>query len=113
MCRLFLCPHCPLLWPIGGPGTEAYLWGVGGRLGSLEGDSFLFPKPHKSLDTDLRVMCIRVVYTLSSPAKPTTFPFFSPCCLVAIPSIPPSSSSSPRRPLVPPVQPRSLSSLSP
>lgn len=31
MCRLFLSPHCLLPQPIGGPGTEAYLWGVGGR----------------------------------------------------------------------------------
>lgn len=77
MCRLFLCPHCPLLQPIGGPGTEAYLWGgVRRRCGSLEGNSFLLPKPHKGLDTDLRVMCSGVVYPLSSPTTPTTFPSF-------------------------------------
>lgn len=62
MRRLFLCPRCPLLQPIGGPGTEAYLWGEGGGReaggeGRWRATLFFFQKPHKSLDTDLRVMC--------------------------------------------------------
>ena len=55
MCRLLLSPHCPLLESRGGPRTEA--WGGsrrGRRWGSLEGNSFLLPKCHKGLDTDLK-----------------------------------------------------------
>lgn len=88
--------------------TAYFLKSIGGgksrrgrRWGSPEGNSFLLPKCHNSLDRLTSDVHLNLPLSPSCYYLPSDF-FLGPCCLANIPSIPSSSSFGLCRPLLPP-----------